>query len=516
MKVLSAFCLFLIVSSKITIAQTFITAPFRLCNTPLDEQAPMISPNQQFLFYTIANHPGNAGGNKDPGDIWYSTWNNGEWSAPIHAGSIINNELYNSVLGFSEDGKKIFLSGHYAKNGIIATQGYSFSTKNGSGWSFPENVSIPYFLNRSDHLNGLITPDENIFIFSADSYNTKGAEDIYVSLKKDGKWNEPINLGENINTHLQEWTPYLSEDKMILYFSSNGRGGLGGFDVFTSTRQDDTWTSWSAPKNSDAAINTEGRELFFHPVPNLNVFLYTTTKNSNGYGNIFAIGESLNIRERKDSTVTLPVEKEVPLKKNQMVVRGKISNLKNGKGISATLDFKNDSLYSTTSDSDGSFKIIVPASKSYNIVVNAKGFVNLSEHLDISTLPLNTVEMNFKLQPIEIGTVVNLKSVLFYMGTTALLEESYPELDVVVDFLKSNPKIEIQLEGHTDNRGDARRNQILSQQRVDKIKSYLVSKGIGSRRIKGKGYGGTKPIATSDNEEARKLNRRVEFVIVKD
>jgi outer membrane protein OmpA-like peptidoglycan-associated protein len=104
---------------------------------------------------------------------------------------------------------------------------------------------------------------------------------------------------------------------------------------------------------------------------------------------------------------------------------------------------------------------------------------------------------------------------LFNTGTTTLLVESYPELDAVVDFLNENTKVEIQLEGHTDNRGDAKKNLTLSQERVARIKSYLVSKGISGKRVKGKGFGGTKPIATGDSEESRKLNRRVEFLIVK-
>ena len=102
------------------------------------------------------------------------------------------------------------------------------------------------------------------------------------------------------------------------------------------------------------------------------------------------------------------------------------------------------------------------------------------------------------------------------MGTTKLLEESYSGLNVVVGFLNDNPKIEIELNGHTDNRGDSKKNLVLSQQRVDVIKKYLVSKGINAKRIKGKGYGDSRPIATNDSEESRKLNRRVEFVILKD
>lgn len=95
------------------------------------------------------------------------------------------------------------------------------------------------------------------------------------------------------------------------------------------------------------------------------------------------------------------------------------------------------------------------------------------------------------------------------------LVNSYAELDGVVTFLKENQKVKIELQGHTDNQGDAQKNMELSQQRVDRIKAYLVLKGIKPNRISGKGFGGTRPIAANKDEESRRLNRRVEFVIVK-
>jgi outer membrane protein OmpA-like peptidoglycan-associated protein len=88
-------------------------------------------------------------------------------------------------------------------------------------------------------------------------------------------------------------------------------------------------------------------------------------------------------------------------------------------------------------------------------------------------------------------------------------------LDLVVALLKSNPKVKIELSGHTDNRGIPGQNLKLSQARVEKVKDYLVSKGISKNRITGKGYGGAKPIASNDTEETRLLNRRVEFTILK-
>jgi outer membrane protein OmpA-like peptidoglycan-associated protein len=137
------------------------------------------------------------------------------------------------------------------------------------------------------------------------------------------------------------------------------------------------------------------------------------------------------------------------------------------------------------------------------------------EKLDFQTYENPELEMNFKLQPVEVGTRVNLKNVLFAQTKSEILPESYPELDLVVNFLKSNPNVKIELAGHTDNRGVHSDNVKLSQLRVNKVKEYLVGKGIDSKRISGKGYGGTKPIASNNTEESRRMNRRVEFIIKK-
>lgn len=484
-------------------AQSIQTAPFKSVNTMYDEQNPIMGPDG--LYFTVANHPQNMGGKKDPGDIWVSVWVGGAWSKPIHGGNLINDAGYNSVAGFSPDGKQMFLLGHYAKKGSQATtQGIAVSKLGDYGWSAPENISIPYFLNRSTTFSGTISADGNVFIFSAESYMTKGAEDIYVCLKKEGKWGEAINLGGEINTPYQEWTPSLSEDGKILYFSSNGRNGEGGFDIFKSTRLDDTWQSWTRPENLESFVNTEARELYYRPFTKSSAF-FTTTSNSDGYG---------DIRSWVDTT---DVDNHQYLNRKGVVqVTGMIANAKTGAGVKARISFQTDSTHFTYASEDGNYSIKVPSNKSYTVEILAAGYVNLSDRADLQIFDVKNVQMNFKLQPIEVGTLVQMKNVLFYMGTTRLLQESYVELNEVVAFLKDNPKIEIELEGHTDNRGDSKKNLVLSQQRVEVIKKYLMSKGISSRRLKGKGYGDSRPIATNDTEESRKLNRRVEFLILKN
>lgn len=484
-------------------AQSIQTAPFKSVNSPYDEQNPVMGPDA--LYFTVANHPENVGGKKDLGDIWVSVWMGGAWSRPIHGGNAINDAGYNSVAGFSPDGKQMFLMSHYGKKGAVATtQGIAVSRLGDYGWSTPENISIPYFLNRSHTISGMINAEENVFVFSADSYNTKGVEDIYVSLKKEGKWSEPINLGGDINTPYQELTPAISEDGKTLYFSSNGRNGEGGFDIFKTTRLDDTWQLWSRPENLESSINTEARELFYRPFTKGSAF-FTTTRNSDGYGDIHTWVDTIDVKDHQYLN-----------RKGVVQVSGLITDSKTAAGIKARIFFKTDSLSFMYASEDGNYSIKIPANKSYAVQVLSTGYVNLSDRADLQVFDLKTLQLNFKLQPIEVGTVVQMKNVLFYMGTTKLLEESYSELNVVVGFLNDNPKIEIELEGHTDNRGDSKKNMLLSQQRVEVIKKYLVSKGINAKRLKGKGYGDSRPIATNDNEESRKLNRRVEFLILKN
>ncbi len=505
-------------------AQSISQKSFARVNSAYDEQSPFISPDGKVLYWTLANHPDNIGGKKDPGDIWYAVWTGEEWSLPIHGGNKINDEGYNAVGGFSHDGERMFLLSHYSKGAGSATQGIAVSIRTAEGWSSPENITIPYFLNRSATLQGFLATTVEAFVFSADSYSTRGAEDIYVSVLESGRWSEPRNLGRKINSAFQEFSPGLSDDGRFLYFASNGRKGYGSFDIYYAERLDDTWTNWSEPVSMGANVNSEGRELFYRTYPERNFALYTSTLNSDGYGDIKYyrppqdLPDSL-IQPRPDTIVKMvEIRRDKPITGDEKMfqVYGRVTSSKTGKPVTATLTFHSDSVYSAVAGPDGRFKIKFPSVNEYSLRVEAAGYVGNFEKLDVRTYEMKSLEMNFKLQPIEIGATVNLKSVLFQQSTYNLLPESNDELDLVVSFMQSNPKVEILLSGHTDNRGNAVQNVKLSQKRVERVKGYLVSKGINGKRIAGKGFGGSKPIASNDAEETRRLNRRVEFTIVKD
>lgn len=123
--------------------------------------------------------------------------------------------------------------------------------------------------------------------------------------------------------------------------------------------------------------------------------------------------------------------------------------------------------------------------------------------------------LNIIHSPIETGITETLPNILFMQGADILLDGSYPELDSIANFLLRHPTIEILLSGHTDGIGDLKMNQQLSEDRVAAVKQYLVELGIDPKRIKIEAFGGTKPIASNEREETRRLNRRVEVTILK-
>jgi len=510
----------------IRISFLLILVTTKLCaqlNSVYDEQAPVLTPDGTELYFTVAKHPLNFSGKNDLGDIWVSRLVDNKWSAPSPAKGIINNSAYNAVLGFSSDGQKMFLYGHYNFDGEEAgSQGISVSRRTGVGWTVPHNEAVPAFQNKSVATGGHITADKTVFVFSADTGGTYGKEDIFVSLHVGTKWTEPKNLGAVINTENQELSPWLSADTKTLYFASNS-SSPDNFDVFSCERLDSTWTNWSPPKNLGAPINSDGRELFYSTFANK--IFYTSTFKSDGLGDI------REIKSPKVEVVPAPepkkdsIPKKMPIAEETVLVVkpdngltkifGKITDSETGGAVAANLVFYGPNVAFVLASEAGNYEAeLLPKSK-YSVRAESQGYFGYFAKINLTKEKLREFEINIKLRPIAIGMTVNLPNVLFKQSTSELLPESNDELDMVIGFLKYNPTVEIELAGHTDNVGGEEASLKLSQERVDVVKKYIAESGISAKRVKGIGYGGANPIATNTNEEGRRQNRRVEFKIVK-
>lgn len=484
-------------------------------NSSLAELRPTISADGNLLFFIRQNDPYNTKFNSVPNsqDIWFSERDTatGKWSKAVHLGAPLNTEEYNAVFWISPDNNRIlirnaFINGDYFGNGV------SICNLNEYGnWSKPEMLRIKNYdkYNRGRQYGATMASNGQTLLLymseKTDSYNN----DIYVCFLEDnGRWTEPKSLGKKINLKdYNEMTPYLASDGKTLYFSSNRPGGLGSNDIWMSQRLDSTWLKWSDPVNLGSPINTQYWDAFFTLDAGGEYAYLTSSSDTDGNSDIVRV--KLLERIKPDPVV---------------LVSGNVYNAKTKEPLSASL------IYQTLPDGavagngisnplDGAFKIVLPYDKNYSIRASADHFFAISENLNLDSLikrGYKEIHKDLYLVPIEVGEIVRLNNVFFDFDKWDLRPVSYIELDRVVELLKENPAIEIEMSAHTDSRGTDEYNFILSDRRARSVMEYIISQGISRDRITSHGYGESKPVATNDTDEGRQLNRRVEFKIMKN
>lgn len=497
-------------------------------NSTYDEQNPVLSPDGKRLYFVRSGHPQNEGGVIDRGDIWFSEKDSLGWSEPRHAGSTINHKGLNGIVGFSADGQRIYLINYSDNTGTIQS-GISMSEWVKDHWSIPQRLDIRFFSNASEYLSGSISPDETVLVLSFKGYDNYGNEDLYVSLKQDnGAWSQPENMGIAINTLGEEWTPFLAGDMKTLYFSSNGQETTGGRELYKTTRRGNSWTSWEQPINMGASINTKGTELGYF-IPNSGAIAYfSSTQNSQGFGDIFSIKlETAELEVQKaaqaSNTFKKSFEPSIPVVTLTMQVLDALWE----KPIDALvkLNYNGNEVAINTSEVESiekKFLVSMPKGSVVKVEIQAKGYLNYKETFTASAISQRDDSTDgqvegFRLTPKVIGTKVKIENVLFEEGNAKFANRavSLEQLDDLVTLMEANPEMEIRLEGHTDNRGNPKLLKELSLKRVDAVKEYMISKGIEANRIQTIGYGAEKPVGRNSTDSGRGLNRRVEFVIIK-
>ena len=471
-------------------------------NSRYDEVSPKISSDGKTLYFGRKHSPENVGGLKDREDIWEAHTADGIlWSKSQNLGEPVNTPITNNLVSVSTDNNSFLFH---------INDGFAFRHRTATGWSALQDLGIR-FRNESDFLEGSLSPDGKAIVFVAKLkanafYRADDKErDIYVCEKRqDGSWSPPIHTGRILNSSGDEYSPFLSADNKTLYFASNGRPGYGDVDIFMSRRLSEGWTRWSEPVNLGLGVNTVGFDAYY-TIPASGEYGYMVS-------NIKSQGLTDIIRFKLPETV-----KPDPV----VLVEGRVLNAKTQKPLEAVIRFDdlNSGMEVGEARSDprsGDYRIVLTSGKNYGYHAAAPGYLSVSENLELRDLTeYDELRKDLLLVPIEIGESIQLRNVFFVQSKAALLPESYPELDRLVRIMKDNKTLEIQLEGHTDGRGDPKANLALSEERVEAVRQYLISKGISDKRIVGKGFGGARPMVSNDTEENRQLNRRVEFKITK-
>jgi outer membrane protein OmpA-like peptidoglycan-associated protein/tetratricopeptide (TPR) repeat protein len=433
-------------------------------------------------------------------DFYESNFINGKWSKAVPVGGKINTNLNEGAQNISQDGQWLIFTGCGYPEGQGSCDLYiAYKTKNG-GWTEPENLGA--IINTDFwETSPTLSPDKKDLYFSSSQPGGYGGSDIWVTHRRNGKWSRAENLGPDVNTRADEACPFIHADNRTLYFNSNGHMGYGMTDLFLSKKINDS--TWSEPENLGYPINTIDDEGSLIVASDGKSAYYASDRtDSKGGLDLY----SFQLREDIRAARTL-------------WVKGRVYDKKTSQGLPSSIELTDVDSRNVISrlqtDEEGNYLVTLPEGKDYAFNVNRKGYLFYSDNFSLlKNTPDSFFIVDIPLQPIEAGASIVLKNIFFDVKKFELKTASVSELEKVVSLLNENPKLMIQISGHTDNVGSDADNLTLSLNRAKAVTAYLTGKGIVGKRLTYKGYGATKPIASNDTEQGKALNRRTELNVV--
>ena len=390
-----------------------------------------------------------------------------------------------------------------------------YTKKLGKAWSNP--VNIPGNVNSfSWESQPSLSADGKTlyFIRRVSKRGEANDTDIFVvKLKENGTWGTPERLSNSVNTPAAEESVLIHPDGKSLYFASRGHYGMGGSDLFVS-RLDENG-SWSKPVNLGYPINTASDENSLMVSPDGEIDFFASDR-SGGFGELDIYW--FNMPENMRPTKTLYFEGKVFDITNNKPLAGKfrLIDLKTGKEV----------IYSEADNVNGEFMVSLPINCDYALNVSYPGYNFFSQNFNMTNPEgLEAIHMDVPMIPVTSDVPTILKNVFFDLASANLRPTSFVELNKLRDFLIINATIKIELGGHTDTRGDATENQVLSNNRAKAVYDYLVKEGIVATRLSYKGYGESvninsdaaisKLVSEKEKEAAHQENRRTEYKIIK-
>lgn len=391
-----------------------------------------------------------------------------KWNEPqlIDESFLINTEDEEGTATLSASGEQmIFTRARYDKAQSVGTELYSASQSRGS-WSEPIKLEIVGDSLVAAH--PALSPDENLLYFVSDMPGGIGGKDIWVAEKNGNSYSKPVNLGEPINTPGDEMFPFV-RDNGELYFSSNYRIGMGGFDIFVATKDDDG--NWLI-KNMGSPVNSPADDFGIAFVAGENKGMFTSNRKGSRGDDIYSFMVPPKIFEAEGDIF----DKETNSRLDGADIR-----------IIGT-DGTNLKMRAT----GGKFKYKLNPETEYIFAAFKDGF--LRDKAMASTVGLeDSRNFRFEMFLTPTDSPIKIDNINYAFGSAELLDVSKKALDTLVQVLVFNPTITIELMSHTDYVGTEQANFTLSQQRAQSVVDYLIEKGISPQRLVAKGYGETWP-----------------------
>jgi outer membrane protein OmpA-like peptidoglycan-associated protein len=473
-------------------------------NSPNNDYLPSLTADEQTLVITVRK-PRDAytiGMNKDEEDFYISYYKDSVWTKSVPIGPPLNTHGNEGAQCISPDGVHMFFTACNREGGFGSCDLY-YSKKTGTKWSIPENMGPAVNSSGWDSQPSISADGKNLY-FTSNRAGGKGGMDIWMStMGDDGYWDKPVNLGDSINTAQGEMAPFIHPDNKTFYFTTNGRPGLGGFDIYYSKKDDNG--NFTKPVNLGYPINTFADESYLI-VNSYGDKAYFASDLPGGKGGFDIYSFDLYEGARPEMVTYLKGTVYNSVSKDKLEARFELIDIKTGKSV----------IVSYSDVVSGEFLVSLPANKDYALNISKDGYLFYSENFTLSGThsSVKPFVKDIPLQPIKVGETVVLKNIFFDTDKYELKPESDAELEKLITLLKKNPKMKIEINGHTDNVGADAYNQVLSENRSKAVYEYLVKLGIAKDRLSYKGYGETKPIDTNDTEAGKANNRRTEFKVV--
>jgi outer membrane protein OmpA-like peptidoglycan-associated protein len=471
-------------------------------NTTDDEYWPSITADGQTLMFTRQSRQAdrNTPLVVSQEDFYLSYYSGKNWQKAFNAGAPLNTRQNEGAQTLASNGGYMYFTACDRPEGLGSCDIY-FSTFKDGKWSEPSNLRWPVN-SASWESQPSISADGKTLFFSSNRPGGVGGKDLWYSVQNGkNQWSLPVNMGKTVNTEGDEMSPFIHFDGRTLYFSSDGRTGMGGFDIYITRMNDDS--IWSEPQNLGYPINTVNDEMGLVIESGGQKAYYSSIRDK-------ANGKDIFYFNLYESARPSPVS----------YLKGKVYDKETGKLIRADYELINLSTgkitINSSTDESGNFLVCLPSGYNYGINVSKEGYLFYSENFafegqhTVAEPYIKRIDLN----PLKIGEKMQLSNVFYEVDSWQLKKESMSELNNLARLLSNNRDLVIEIGGYTDSTGSDEYNLVLSEKRALSVINYLISHGISADRLIYKGYGNKSPLGDNVTAEGRKLNRRTEAKII--